>query len=251
MGTVIEVKQLKKSYKNGKTVIKAVEDVSFQIQAGECLGMVGESGCGKSTIAKMLTCLETADEGEIFLNGSEITRLRGKALRSVYQQLQMVFQMPADSFNPRVRLGEGIMEGLINQGISRKAAKERALDYLKNCGLEPEFFSRYPHQVSGGECQRASIARAIAVKPSLVICDEATSALDVTVQEQIIKMLKRIKTEMNISYLFICHDLALVQEICDRVIVMYQGRIVEEGSPDEIILHPKEDYTKKLIDSIF
>lgn len=247
----MEVRHLRKAYQHGKETVQAVDDVSFQIHSGECLGLVGESGCGKSTIAKMVTRLEAADEGEIFLNDREITRVSGKALRTVYQQMQMVFQMPADSFNPRIKLGEGIMESLINQGMGRREAKTKAREYLEICGLGNEFSDRYSHQVSGGECQRASIARAIAIKPSLVICDEATSALDVTVQAQIIKMLTRFKNERGMSYLFICHDLALVQEICDRVMVMHNGRIVEQGTPNDIIMRPREAYTKKLIDSVF
>ncbi|WP_303868656.1 ABC transporter ATP-binding protein [Acetobacterium wieringae] len=251
MSAVLEVKHLKKAYKHDKEMVQAVNNVSFEINSGECLGLVGESGCGKSTIAKMVTRLEAVDEGEICLNDWAITRVSGKALRSVYQQIQMVFQMPVDSFNPRIKLGEGIMESLINQGIGRREAKAKAREYLEICGLNKTFAERYPHQVSGGECQRASIARAIAIKPSLLICDEATSALDVTVQAQIIKMLKCLKKDLGMSYLFISHDLALVQEICDRVMVMHNGSIVEQGTPDEIIRYPKEDYTKKLIDSVF
>ncbi|MBU4540106.1 MAG: ATP-binding cassette domain-containing protein [Firmicutes bacterium] len=251
MKSVLEVRHLKKAYQHGKETVQAVDDVSFQIHTGECLGLVGESGCGKSTIAKMVTRLESPDAGEIFLNDREITRVSGKALRTVYQQMQMVFQMPVDSFNPRIKLGEGIRESLINQGMGRREAKTKAWEYLEICGLDKTFADRYPHQVSGGECQRASIARAIAIKPCLVICDEATSALDVTVQAQIIKMLKRLKKELGMSYLFICHDLALVQEICDRVMVMQNGTIVEQGIPDDIIMRPREAYTKKLIDSIF
>lgn len=251
MGTVLEVKHLKKTYKKGKNLIPAVEDISFQIQTGECLGLVGESGSGKSTVAKMITCLESADQGEILLNGKVITGLKGKAQRAVYRDIQMVFQMPADSFNPRIKLGEGIMESMINQGVRRNEAKTRTQEYLEICGLTPEFADRYPYQVSGGECQRASIARAIAINPQLLICDEATSALDVTVQAQIVKLLSQFKKKSGMAQLMICHDLALVQEVCDRVLVMHNGRVVEEGTPDQIIMYPREAYTKKLIESIF
>lgn len=251
MGAVLEVKQLKKTYKKGKIVVHAVEDISFQIQTGECLGLVGESGSGKSTVAKMITCLEPVDQGEILLNGKVITGLKGKAQRAVYRDIQMVFQMPADSFNPRIKLGEGIMESMINQGVRRNEAKTRAREYLEICGLSPDFADRYPYQVSGGECQRASIARAIAINPQLLICDEATSALDVTVQAQIVKLLAQFKKKSGMAQLMICHDLALVQEVCDRVLVMHNGRVVEEGTPDQIIMHPREAYTQKLIESIF
>ncbi|MGV8905186.1 MAG: ABC transporter ATP-binding protein [Acetobacterium sp.] len=251
MSVLLEVKNLKKSYLKGKTTITAVAGVNFLINKGECLGLVGESGCGKSTIARMITRLETADEGAIFLNEKDITRVKKRELRAIYQDIQMIFQMPLDSFNPRIRLGEGVMESMVNQGMSRRQAKKRAQECLETCGLTGDFADRYPHQVSGGECQRASIARAIAIHPQLLICDEATSALDVTIQAQILKMLGKFQKEMGMSYLFICHDLAIVQEVCDRVMVMCDGKIIEEGTPDEIIMNPKKEYTKKLIDSVF
>ncbi|KNZ43415.1 ABC transporter ATP-binding protein [Acetobacterium bakii] len=251
MSLLFEVKNLKKSYRKGTTTIKAVDGISFMINKGECMGLVGESGCGKSTTARMITRLEQADEGEIFLNGKEISRVNKKELRDVYSNIQMIFQMPGDSFNPRIKLGEGIMESMINQGMKRRQARERAQEYLEACGLNRDFADRYPHQVSGGECQRASIARAIAIEPQLLICDEATSALDVTIQAQIVELLEKFQKEMDMSYLFICHDLALVQKVCDRVMVMYDGKIIEAGSPDEIINHPQKEYTKKLIDSVF
>lgn len=251
MSAVLEVKNLEKQFSKGKKRIRAVDDVSFEVRPGECLGLVGESGSGKSTIAKMITYLERPDKGKIFLDGKKITGLTGRQQRAVFKDIQMVFQTPMDSFNPRLKLGEGIMEGMINQGMKRREAGKKALEYLKICGLSEEYASRYPHQVSGGECQRASIARAIAVKPKLLICDEATSALDVTVQAQIVVLMKRLKSEQETAYLMICHDLALVQQVCDRVLVMYQGKIVETGTPDEIIMNPKEDYTKQLIESVF
>lgn len=251
MSVILEVRNLRKTYTKGKTRIPAVDKISFEIRKGECLALVGESGSGKSTVAKMITGLETADEGEIRLNSNDILALKGKAQRAVYRDIQMVFQMPVDSFNPRIKLGDGIMESMINQGISRTKARDKAIEYLKICGLEAVFADRYPHQVSGGECQRASIARAIAIKPQLLICDEATSALDVTVQAQIVELLTQFKKELGMSQLMICHDLALVQEVCDRVLVMHNGRVVEQGTPDEIIMNPQEDYTKKLIESVF
>lgn len=250
MSELLTVSNLSKTYHKGKISIHAVDDVSFHLCKGECLALVGESGSGKSTVAKMITGLEAADKGEIRLGGKDIIGLSGKAQREVYRDIQMVFQMPVDSFNPRIKLGDGIMESMINQGIGREEARVRAIKYLNICELGPEFADRYPHQVSGGECQRASIARAIAIKPQLLICDEATSALDVTVQAQIMKLLTQLKKELGMSQLMICHDLALVQEVCDRVLVMHHGHVVEEGTPDEIIINPQQDYTKKLIESI-
>ena len=228
----------------------AVDDVSFELRQGECRGIVGESGSGKSTIVKMITHLQSITEGNVILKGKDITNVKGKELREVYKDIQMVFQMPMESFDPRRTLGDGIGESLRNMGLSRKETRERVEKLLERCGLDKEYADRYPHQVSGGQCQRAAIARALAVEPSVLICDEATSALDVTVQKQILKLLMELKQKENFSFLLICHDLALVQAFCDRVLVLYHGETVESGTPDEIINHPKMDYTKKLIDSV-
>ena len=234
---ILEAQHLKKVFISGKKSMTAVDDVSFELRQGECLGIVGESGSGKSTIVKMITHLQSITEGNVILKGKDITNVKGKELREVYKDIQMVFQMPMESFDPRRTLGDGIGESLRNMGLSRKETRERVEKLLERCGLDKEYADRYPHQVSGGQCQRAAIARALAVEPSVLICDEATSALDVTVQKQILKLL-------------ICHDLALVQAFCDRVLVLYHGETVESGTPDEIINHPKMDYTKKLIDSV-
>ena len=247
---VLRAENLKKVFVSGKKAFTAVDDVSFELERGECLGIVGESGSGKSTIAQMITHLEPATEGRIFLKGQDITHARGKALRDIYQDVQMVFQMPMESFDPRCTLGDGIGESLRNMGISKKDTRNRVEKLLLTCGLTPEYADRYPHQVSGGECQRAAIARALAVEPRVLICDEATSALDVTVQKQIMELLQKLKKEKQFSFLFICHDLALVQLFCDRVIVMHDGHVEEEGTPEEIIEHPKTEYTEQLIRSV-
>ena len=193
-----------------------------------------ESGCGKSTIAKIITRLIMPEEGSVRLDG----------------KVQMVFQTPQDSFDPRRTLGDGIMEGMRNQGMGKKQAKERACEMLDLVELDRRFFYRYPHEASGGECQRAAIARALAVEPQLLICDEATSALDVTVQAQIAALLKRLQEENGMSLLLISHDLALVQYLCSRVLIMYQGKIIEEGIPDEVIQNPRESYTRLLVEAI-
>ena len=229
---------------------KMVQDVSFELKQCECLGIVGESGSGKSTFAKMLTHLEPVTDGQIFLKGKDITNVRGKILRKTYQDIQMVFQMPMESFDPRRTLGDGIGESLRNMGISRAETRKRVENLFERCGLDAEYAGRYPHQVSGGQCQRAAIARALAVSPDILICDEATSALDVTVQKQILELLTELKQKENLSFILICHDLALVQAFCDKVLVLYHGKTVEYGTPDDIIYHPKMDYTKKLIDSV-
>ena len=206
MQNILEAKDLKKVfYKNG-VPFEAVDGVSFHIGKGECLGLAGESGCGKSTIAKIITRLIMPEEGSVRLDG----------------KVQMVFQTPQDSFDPRRTLGDGIMEGMCNQGMGKKQAKERACEMLDLVELDRRFFYRYPHEASGGECQRAAIARALAVEPQLLICDEATSALDVTVQAQIAALLKRLQEENGMSLLLISHDLALVQYLCSRVLIMYQ-----------------------------
>lgn len=247
---ILEAQHLKKVFMSGKKSMTAVDDVSFELRQGECLGIVGESGSGKSTIVKMITHLQSITEGNVILKGKDITHVKGKELREVYKDIQMVFQMPMESFDPRCTLGDGIGESFRNMGLSRKETRERVEKLLERCGLDKEYADRYPHQVSGGQCQRAAIARALAVEPSVLICDEATSALDVTVQKQILKLLMELKQKENFSFLLICHDLALVQAFCDRVLVLYHGETVESGTPDEIINHPKMDYTKKLIDSV-
>ena len=247
---ILQAKNLKKTFMSGKCRIEAVDDVSFDLRRGESLGIVGESGSGKSTIAKMITHLEPITAGQISLKGKDITHARGRELREIYRTMQMVFQMPTESFDPRRTLGDGIGESLRNMGINRSETRNKVENLLESCGLDYTFAARYPHQVSGGQCQRAAIARALAVDPEILICDEATSALDVTVQKQILELLVDLKQKQNLSFLFICHDLALVQAFCDRVLVLHHGKTVEYGTPDDIINHPKMLYTKNLIDSV-
>lgn len=247
---ILEVQNLKKTFLSGKKSFTAVEDVSFFLNAGEVLGIVGESGSGKSTVAKMITHLTDITDGKIFFLGKDITHAKGKALRETYRELQMVFQTPAGSFDPRCTIGDGIGESLRNMGISKKETRNRVEKLLLTCGLTPEYADRYPHQVSGGECQRAAIARALAVEPKVLICDEATSALDVTIQKQIMELLEDLKEKKGLSFIFICHNLALVQMFCDRVLVLYEGKVVESGIPDDIINEPKEEYTQRLVDAV-
>ena len=235
MEPLLEVKKLTKTFqKKGQEELAAVDHVSFCLLPGETLGIVGESGSGKSTVARMITGLLKPSEGEIYLGGRAVTHLKSREQRQVYRQLQMVFQSPAESFDPRRTLGDGVGESLKNTGLSSKERKRRVEKLFMQCGLPADFAGRYPHEVSGGQCQRAAIARALAVEPRLLICDEATSALDVTVQKQVLELLASLKREWGLSYLFICHDLALVQQFCDRVLVMAEGRIVEEGTPEQV-----------------
>ena len=251
MENILQVKDLKKVFhQHGKQDVTAVENMSFSLRAGEILGIVGESGSGKSTVAKLITRLEAVTEGQIILDGQDITHRKGRALKSIYDKIQMVFQNPVGSFDPRKTLGYGIGESLKNRGVPKEEIRKKTANLLEQCGLEASYMDRYPHQVSGGQCQRAAIARALAVEPQIIICDEATSALDVTVQKKVIDLLMNLQENKKLSYVFICHNLALVQQFCDRVIVMKDGRIVEEGIPDEVIQNPKDAYTKMLVDSV-
>lgn len=249
MEPILKVNNLTKTFYD-KGEFTAVDHVNFELFPGETLGIVGESGSGKSTLAKLITRLMDPTGGSIVLGGRDITRVRGGQLREVYGQIQMVFQDPVGSFDPRRTLGDGIAESLRNAGLSKTETERKAAQLLEQCGLTQAFAKRYPHEVSGGQCQRAAIARALAIGPKILICDEATAALDVTVQQQIMELLRSLRESSGISCMFICHNLALVQSFCHRLLVMYEGKIVEEGTPDEVIFHPTSDYTKQLIDSI-
>ena len=253
MEPILRVENLTKTFsRSGQSDLTAVNGISFDLWPGECLGIIGESGSGKTTAVNLITRLLDVTDGKIFLAGEDITWKTGEALRVVYQKIQMVFQTPTDSFDPRRTLGDGIGESLRNSGMTRRETNLEVAHLLERCGLPAGFAGRYPHEVSGGQCQRAAIARALAVKPKVLICDEATSALDVTVQKEILELLNELRCEQGtaLSILFICHDISLVQQFCDRVLVMYHGDIVEQGSPDEVICHPQDEYTKRLIDSV-
>lgn len=253
MKKVLEVNNLTKIFKGkDKQKFTAVSNIDFCLNEGECLGIIGESGSGKSTTVNMITRLIDPTDGTITIDGEDITHIKGRALRSIYKKLQMVFQSPIESFDPRCTLGDGIAESLKNNGFSKKEAAAAVEKVLEKCGLDGSFAGRFPHEVSGGQCQRAAIARALAIEPTILICDEATSALDVTIQKEIIDLLRSLREShgKKLSILFICHDLALVQDFCDRVLVMHDGEIVEQGKLDEIIMHPQNDYTKRLIESV-
>ena len=251
MDCILKVEHLTKTFvSQGRDDYTAVDEVSFSMNYGEKLAIIGESGSGKTTIVNMITRLLDVTSGTVYLDGEEITNLSGKKLKPVYKKMQMVFQTPTESFDPRQTLGDGVAESLINHGMKRKEAIKEAENLLELCGLKKEFAKRYPHEVSGGQCQRAAIARAIAIKPKLLILDEATSALDVTVQAEILQLLDALQEERQMSYLFICHDIALVQNFCDRVLVMYQGKIVEQGKTEEVLHFPKHEYTRMLLDSV-
>lgn len=250
MEPILEVRDLTKIFSGQEQDFAALKGVSFCLYPGETLGIVGESGSGKSTLARVICRLTEASGGQILLEGKDLSKARGRELREAYRKLQMVFQSPAGSFDPRRTIGFSVGEGLLNQGFSRSQARNRSAELLEQCGLPAETGRQYPHQLSGGQCQRAAIARALALSPSILICDEATSALDVTVQKQIMELLGHLKESRSLSYLFISHNLALVQSFCDRILVMHEGRIVEEGETDQIIRFPQSEYTRYLIESV-
>ena len=225
-----------------------LQSCSLQIAAGEAVGLMGPSGCGKSTLARVLLRLLPTDSGRIIFQTQDVTQLSQKQLKPFRQQVQFISQRPESFFDPLLKLGASLREPLhIFDLPDSSEIIEAALATVK---LSPALLDRYPHQVSGGQSQRAAIARALAVSPEILICDEATSALDVTVQKQILELLIELKEKENLSFILICHDLALVQAFCDKVLVLYHGKTVEYGTPDDIINHPKMDYTKKLIDSV-
>ncbi|WP_030669176.1 ABC transporter ATP-binding protein [Streptomyces cellulosae] len=232
--------------------VKAVDGVSFDLYQGETLGIVGESGCGKSTVAKLLMNLEQVTAGEIFYKGQDITKLSGRAQKAVRRNIQMVFQDPYTSLNPRMTVGDIIGEPYdIHPEVAPKGDRRRKVQELLDVvGLNPEYINRYPHQFSGGQRQRIGIARGLALNPEVIICDEPVSALDVSVQAQVINLMERLQDEFNLSYIFIAHDLSIVRHISDRVGVMYLGKIAEIGSDEQIYDHPTHPYTQALLSAV-
>ncbi|WP_433545853.1 ABC transporter ATP-binding protein [Streptomyces sp. CA-294286] len=239
-------------FKKQVGAVKAVDGISFDLYQGETLGIVGESGCGKSTVAKLLMTLETATAGEVFFKGQDITKLSGKALKAVRRNIQMVFQDPYTSLNPRMTVGDIIGETFeIHPEVAPKGDRRRRVqDLLDVVGLNPEYINRYPHQFSGGQRQRIGIARGLALNPEIIICDEPVSALDVSVQAQVINLMEKLQDEFNLSYLFIAHDLSIVRHISDRVGVMYLGKMAEIGTDEQIYDHPTHPYTQALLSAV-
>jgi oligopeptide transport system ATP-binding protein len=231
--------------------IKAVDGVSFTLSEGEALGLVGESGCGKSTLGRTILQLIPATSGSVLLQGRRLNALRGRQLRKSRRDFQMIFQDPYASLNPRMTIFDALAEAMrIRVRVSRQELRPRLISLLATVGLLPEALNKYPHEFSGGQRQRIAIARALAVGPKLIIADEPVSALDVSIQAQIINLIARIRREMNLSLIFISHDLSVVRHIADRIAVMYLGRIIELGPPDEVLDRPQHPYTKALLSAV-
>jgi peptide/nickel transport system ATP-binding protein len=255
---LLEVINLEKTYYSKasffgtKTALKAVENVSFMVYSGETLGLVGESGCGKSTLGKAILQLDKATAGTIKYKGKDITNLSKKALRTLRKEIQIIFQDPYASLNPRLTVGKAIMEPMKVHGLfsSDNERKAKTIEVLEKVGLEAAHFDRYPHEFSGGQRQRVGIARTIAVQPKLIICDESVSALDISVQAQVLNLLNTLKEDYGFTYIFISHDLSVVKFMSDQLMVMNKGKIEEIGEADSIYESPQKEYTKTLIEAI-
>ena len=255
---ILEVRDLKVWFPIKKGIfsrtagyVKAVDGVSFDLRRGETLGVVGESGCGKSTTSRAVLMLNKPCGGTIKVDGVDISTLRGKALLEYHRKVQVVFQDPNASLNPRHTICDIVTEGMIYHGLCKKEERnDRAVELLESVGLDASVLYRYPHEFSGGQRQRICIARAIALKPELLICDEAVSALDLSIRAQVLDLLGGLKKKLGLSFMFITHDVGVVQHIADHIIVMNHGKIVEEGTADEVLKNPKEAYTRRLMASV-
>jgi oligopeptide/dipeptide ABC transporter ATP-binding protein len=248
---LLSINEVSKSFKTRAGVLHAVDRVSFEIQEGETLALVGESGCGKSTIALALLQLIGADNGRILFDGIAVDQARGAAKRRLRQQLSIVFQNPYSSLNPKMRIKDIVGEPLrTNAGLRGRRLRERVEQHLRDVGLGVEHMNRFPHEFSGGQRQRIAIARALALEPRLLVLDEPTAALDVSVQAQVLNLLRGLQHRLGLSFLFISHSLATVEYIADRVLVMYLGRIVESGPVEAVFAKPRHPYTQALLSSV-
>lgn len=245
---VLQVENLSVVYGNGKNAFRAVDNLSFALQKGEALGLVGESGCGKSTVAKALMGLAPVSSGQITVGDTRLENLNAKAQKALRRKLQLVFQDPAASLNPRMTALDAIAEPMVAHGLyNAREARAEAGKLLERVGLPAISGKKYPHEFSGGQKQRIGIARALSLQPEILICDESVSALDVSVQAQILNLLQDLRMDMGLSYLFISHDLQVVHYIADRVLVMQAGKDVESGSADAVLHHPAHPYTQRLV----
>jgi peptide/nickel transport system ATP-binding protein len=259
LSALLQVEGLTKHFPVSKGVIlsrlgdtvKAVDDVSFSIEQGETLGLVGESGCGKSTTGRCIIRLLEPTSGSVEFEGQDVRKMRGRRLKAFRRDVQFIFQDPYASLNPRMTFGEIMSEPLVIHGMgSRKEREKRCKEMLQVVGLNPEHIHRYPHEFSGGQRQRVGIARALMLRPKMIVCDEPVSALDVSIQAQIINLLEELQNEFGLTYLFIAHDLAVIRHICDRVAVMYLGKVVELGGWKEVYNTPHHPYTQSLLSAV-
>jgi oligopeptide transport system ATP-binding protein len=231
--------------------VQAVDGVSFDLHTGETLGLVGESGCGKTTLGRVLLGLIPATSGDVLYEGRSVFRRSQRGQHRLRREMQLIFQDPMGSLNPRLRIGTIVGEPLEVHGIARGAElRDRVSELLERCGLWRGAADRYPHELSGGQRQRVAIARAIALRPKLIVCDEPTSALDVSIQSQILNLLQDLQDEFGLSYLFISHDMAVIHHVCDRIAVMHEGRIVEIGDREDVIGKPQHEYTRRLLAAV-
>ena len=251
--TLLEVEGLKKYFQVGKgQTLKAVDDISFQIKKGQTLGLVGESGCGKTTVGRTLLRIYEPDAGEILFDGKDISRVSKKEAKELTRRMQMVFQDPYASLNPFFTVGEIVEEGMKIHKMyhSETERMERVYELLEMVGLNKDHANRFPHEFSGGQRQRVGIARALALNPEFIVCDEPISALDVSIQAQVVNMLMKFQEEMDLTYLFIAHDLSMVRHIADQTAVMYLGTMVEYGSTRDVYEHPVHPYTRGLLSAV-
>jgi oligopeptide transport system ATP-binding protein len=248
---LVQVKNLSKYFQVSRTAtLKAVDDVSFEIYKGETVSLVGESGCGKSTTGRCMIRLYTPTKGEVIYDGKDITKLSKQEQKEFCKKVQMIFQNPYASLNPRMTVKEIVGEGLKQHGMSAADVDKKVEELLKTVGLNKDHMSRFPHEFSGGQRQRVGIARALSVDPEFIICDEPISALDVSIQAQVINMLKNLQETLGLTYLFIAHDLSVVKYISDRVVVMYLGTVVETAETEELYSNPQHPYTQALLSAI-
>ena len=249
---IIETRHLTKYFKTPRGMLHAVEDVSLTIEPGKTIGVVGESGCGKTTLGRVITRLEEATSGEVYLDGREILQLKGREKNAIYHDMQMIFQDPYSSLNPRMSVGNIIADPIETMGakMSHKELNQKVLHLMETVGLPARYYNQYPHELDGGRRQRVGLARALALDPKFIVCDEPVSALDVSIQAQILNLLMDLQDQKQLAYMFITHNLFVVKHISHEIMVMYMGQVVEYADKEELFAHPTHPYTKALLAAI-